>query len=84
MSKKTTFNEIRLDLTKHDRNKRRINEIKFVIIHYTNLQSTLESLKHLCNPFFKVSSHYLISENGVIFNSPSKTYALALSSTDTL
>ena len=68
MSKKTTFNEIRLDLTKHDRSKRRINEIKFVIIHYTNLQSTLESLKHLCNPFFKVSSHYLISENGVIFN----------------
>ena len=68
MSKKTTFNEIRLDLTKHDRSKRRINEIKFVIIHYTNLQSTLESLKHLCNPFLKVSSHYLISENGVIFN----------------
>ncbi len=68
MSKKTTFNEIRLDLTKHDRSKRRNNEIKFVIIHYTNLQSTLESLKHLCNPFLKVSSHYLISENGVIFN----------------
>ena len=68
MSKKTTFNEIRLDLKKHDRSKRRSNEIKFVIIHYTNLQSTLESLKHLCNPFFKVSSHYLISENGVIFN----------------
>ena len=55
MSKKTTFNEIRLDLTKHDRNKRRINEIKFVIIHYTNLQSTLESLKHLCNPFLKLA-----------------------------
>ena len=31
MSKKTTFNEIRLDLTKHDRSRRRINEIKFVI-----------------------------------------------------
>ena len=68
MSKKTTFKVIRLDLTKHDQSKRRRNEIKFVIIHYTNLQSTLESLKHLCNPAFKVSSHYLISENGVIFN----------------
>ena len=68
MSKKTTINEIRLNLKKHDRSKRRSNEIKFVIIHYTNLQSTLESLKHLCNPAFKVSSHYLISENGLIFN----------------
>ena len=68
MSKKKAFSEIRLDLAKHDQGKRGKNEIKFVIIHYTNLQSTLESLKHLCNPVSKVSSHYLISESGKIFN----------------
>ena len=66
MSKKTIFNEIRLDLTKHDRSKRRINEIKFVIIHYTGMQSEIESIKRLKDKKSKVSAHYIINRKGSI------------------
>jgi len=46
--------------------KRRIKDIKFVIIHYTGMQSAIESLNRLKNPKIKVSCHYLINRNGVI------------------
>ena len=46
---------------------RKISEIKFVIIHYTGMQSEIESIKRLKNPKFKVSCHYLISKRGNIF-----------------
>ncbi len=38
-----------------------------VIIHYTGMQSERESIKRLCNPSSKVSSHYLINRSGKIF-----------------
>ena len=41
--------------------------IKFVIIHYTGMQSEIASLKRLKDPKFKVSSHYLINRKGKIF-----------------
>jgi N-acetylmuramoyl-L-alanine amidase len=41
-------------------------EIKFVIIHYTGMQSEIESIKRLKNPRYKVSSHYLINRKGEI------------------
>ena len=44
------------------------NSIKFIVIHYTGMQSERESLKRLVNPKFKVSSHYLINEKGEIYN----------------
>ena len=44
-----------------------INSIKFIIIHYTGMQSERESIKRLCNPNSKVSSHYLINRKGRIF-----------------
>ena len=43
---------------------RKVNEIKFVIIHYTGMQSEIESIKRLKNPKSKVSCHYLINRKG--------------------
>ena len=40
--------------------------VKFVIIHYTGMQSAIESLKRLKNPKSKVSCHYLINRKGKI------------------
>ncbi len=42
------------------------NLIKFVIIHYTGMQSEIESIKRLKNPKYKVSCHYLINRKGRI------------------
>ena len=40
--------------------------IKFVIIHYTGMQSEIESINRLKNPRSKVSCHYLINRKGKI------------------
>jgi len=48
-------------------NKRQANLIKIILIHYTGMQSERESIKRLCNPNSKVSSHYLINRRGKIF-----------------
>ena len=45
---------------------RRKKNIKFIIIHYTGMQSTIESIQRLKNPNTKVSCHYLIDKKGVI------------------
>ena len=42
------------------------SHIKFVIIHYTGMQSEIESIKRLKNPKHKVSCHYLINRKGKI------------------
>ena len=49
-------------------NDRKSNNIEFIIIHYTALISISQSIKHLCLKDNKVSSHYVISQNGKIFN----------------
>ena len=46
--------------------KRSKKAIKFVIIHYTGMQSEIESIKRLKNPKFKVSCHYLVNRKGTI------------------
>ena len=46
--------------------KRNSKDIKFVIIHYTGMQSEIESINRLKNPKFKVSCHYLINRKGKI------------------
>jgi N-acetylmuramoyl-L-alanine amidase len=46
--------------------KRDEKDIKFVIIHYTGMQSEIESINRLKNPKFKVSCHYLINRKGTI------------------
>ncbi len=50
-----------------DKKKRSPKSIKFLVIHYTGMQSERESIKRLCNPKSKVSSHYLISQNGKVY-----------------
>jgi len=49
-------------------NERKSYNIQFIIIHYTALNSTTESIKYLCSKNNKVSSHYLISKKGEIYS----------------
>ena len=44
--------------------KRTKKDIKFLIIHYTGMQSEIESIKRLKNIKTKVSCHYLINKRG--------------------
>ncbi len=48
-------------------NKRKSNKIEFIIIHYTAINNFLEAISHLCDKSKKVSSHYLITQNGDIY-----------------
>ena len=41
-------------------------DIKFVIIHYTGMQSEIESVNRLKDPKYKLSCHYLINRRGEI------------------
>ena len=50
-----------------NRKKRSKNSIKIIVIHYTGMQSERESLSRLCNPKSKVSSHFVINQNGKIY-----------------
>mgnify|MGYP000196282610 CR=1 FL=1 len=46
---------------------RNINKIRFLIIHYTGMQSMRASIKRLTSIKHKVSCHYLINRQGKIF-----------------
>ena len=46
---------------------RNTKEIRFLIIHYTGMQSMRASIKRLTDPKYKVSCHYLIDRKGKIF-----------------
>lgn len=48
----------------HSLKKRAKKDIKFIIIHYTGMQSEIESIKRLKNIRSKVSCHYLINKRG--------------------
>ena len=52
----------------YSKKKRKSKSIKFIIIHYTGMQSARESLIRLCDAKFKVSCHFLIFRNGTIYN----------------
>ena len=49
------------------KNTRNIKKIKFIIIHYTGMQSMRASLYRLTSKRHKVSCHYLIDRKGTIF-----------------
>lgn len=40
--------------------------IDTIIIHYTGMKTAVEAIERLCNPESKVSSHYVIDEDGEI------------------
>ena len=46
--------------------KRKPNQIKFIIFHYTGMKNESEAIQRLTNIKSKVSSHYLIKNNGEI------------------
>ena len=49
-------------------NSRKNSRVQLIIIHYTALKNTLEAISYLCKKEKKVSSHYLISQNGNVYN----------------
>ncbi len=49
-----------------DVKKRKLKEIKFIIFHYTGMKREKEAINKLKNYKSKVSSHYLIKNNGEI------------------
>ncbi|MDC3156495.1 N-acetylmuramoyl-L-alanine amidase [Pelagibacteraceae bacterium] len=49
-------------------NSRKNSKIKLIIIHYTALKDTSEAISYLCNKEKKVSSHYLISQDGKVYS----------------
>ena len=49
-------------------NSRNKSKIMLIIIHYTALTDTKEAISYLCTKEKKVSAHYLISQDGVIYN----------------
>jgi len=49
-------------------NSRNKSKIQLIIIHYTALRDTKEAISYLCAKEKKVSAHYLISQDGEIYN----------------
>ena len=56
-------NDLSPNFTEKTRHK---SNIKFVIIHYTGMQSEIESINRLKDRKSKVSCHYLINRRGLI------------------
>ena len=54
--------------------KRNNKQISFLILHYTALPSVEDSIKYLCDKKNKVSCHYIISQNGKIYNLVDEKY----------
>ena len=51
-----------------DVKKRRVKQIKFIIFHYTGMKKENKAITRLTNDKSKVSTHYLIKNNGEILN----------------
>ena len=49
-------------------NSRKKSKIQLIVIHYTALKDTKEAISYLCTKEKKVSAHYLISQDGEIYN----------------
>jgi len=52
----------------HSFNSRKRDQIKFIIIHYTGMQSEEESIVRLTDEKSKVSAHYLINRKGELIS----------------
>ena len=42
-------------------------KIKYLIMHYTGMINGANALEKLCDPKSKVSAHYLVEENGQVY-----------------
>ena len=51
-----------------DPKKRKTNQVKFLIFHYTGMKSEKAAIKRLTDARAEVSSHYLIKKNGNVIN----------------
>ena len=60
------MNIIKIRSPNISKKRRNLKNIKFLILHYTGMQSMRVSLKRLLNPKSKVSCHYLIDRSGQI------------------
>ncbi len=56
-----------IETAKFEKKTRIKKNIRFLIIHYTGMQSARVSIKRLLDSRFKVSTHYMIDRNGVVF-----------------
>jgi len=54
--------------------KRKIEDIKYLIIHYTGMKKTSDAIKRLINYESKVSCHYFINKNGDIIRMVPDSY----------
>ena len=50
----------------YSKKNRKDQDIKFIVIHYTGMQSKVASVKRLLSKRHKVSCHYLIDQKGII------------------
>ena len=57
-----------------DLKKRKIKDIKFIVFHYTGMKNEKQAIKRLTDFDSKVSSHYLIKNNGEIMILVPETY----------
>jgi len=48
-------------------NKRKTSKIEFIIIHYTAISNLFDAINYLCDIKKKVSTHFVISQEGDIF-----------------
>jgi N-acetylmuramoyl-L-alanine amidase len=46
---------------------RSVDEPSIIVLHYTSMDTWQAALDRLCDPKFEVSSHYLVTEEGVIY-----------------
>jgi len=44
-----------------------IRAIDMLVLHYTGMQSAVEAVDRLCDPEAKVSSHYVVEEDGAVW-----------------
>ena len=61
------MNLICLKSKNFNKTKRKSRNIRFLVIHYTGMQSMRASIKRLMSTKHKVSCHYLISRKGEIY-----------------
>ena len=61
------MNVVNLFSPNYKQAKRSENSIKVIVIHYTGMQSERESIIRLCNTKSKVSTHFLINQNGKVY-----------------